>query len=574
MAGETDTRQGGTAGRGGGGGSSIFGTDMSGEGGRLNSQREIASLKIEALARAFEAEGLGVPEENGAQEAEEGAQSRGEYGKLQTLFDLEHRVRESSHFGLGLERNDSPVKNSSHGRNVKWVGQDANLLHRFLSKDCESIERMKVRTEIDKERCLKCMHGKVHSSDECKNANRSSLTPPLRNSQTPAPSTSRVPNSQASPIMEFAQTHYVHSMRAAACDSPGIPRSTPKRSLPGHVCRLHGDDAVRHWGKYLNGQDAEELIRLNLERKGLKEPPGNLNRFRSLQSLNIAHNSLRELPAGMNLPELVVLDVSYNELTTFPVEETVLPSLEKLNLSRNKISAVGALGALVCLKEVNISENELSPSLDCSGLSHLQHLYLHKNRLQRLDGLGECSQLVTIFLRNNLIEELRLPACSMLLKLDCGNNRLKELPEGLFQCRSITSVWLFQNCIEELPISLGTLQSLAFLDLRWNRLKDLPKTLPGLAALHTALLGHNLISDFPVVLCNMASLRILDLSHNLLREVHEDVATLTQLSTLDVRRNRLMERPRALDGLGSCKINLEENPFMTGQPIDSEEARI
>jgi len=34
---------------------------MSGDG-RVNSQREIASLKIEALARAFEAEGLGLPE--------------------------------------------------------------------------------------------------------------------------------------------------------------------------------------------------------------------------------------------------------------------------------------------------------------------------------------------------------------------------------------------------------------------------------------------------------------------------------------------------------------------------------
>ena len=581
-------RGGGKGGRGAGGSSqearpSAYsggrGRGMSGDG-RANSQREIASLKIEALARAFEAEGLGLPEgvrsEAEVSKAGEGGereQTEGGEDCLQTIFDMEKRVRDSSYFHLGLERSDSPVKTSSHARHTKWVGPDSNLIHRFLSKDCDSIERMKVQTQIGKERCLHCMHGRVHSSKECNNT-RSRSHAAASQSHTAATTDSPAGASRSegpvSPMMAFAQAQYLHNMEALACQSPGIARSTPKRSQPGDVCRLHGDDTVRHWEKHLEPRDAQLLTCLRLDRKGLKAPPVGLTQFRSLASLHLAHNLIVRFPEDVQLPELTELDVSCNRLTDFPVIQAAFPRLEKLNLSRNKIS--GDFRDLPpLLTEVDMSGNELL-SFCCSGLSSLQHLYLHSNRLERIDEIETCHKLRSLFLRDNRLVVVGLPASGTLLKLDCAKNRLQKLPDALPSCKNLQSLWAFQNEIKELPVSIGTMQSLAFLDLRSNLLHNLPKTLPGLATLHTALLGRNLFSEFPLVLCHLPSLRTLDMSQNMLKEVNNDVTSLFQLCSLDLSGNRLTERPAVLDSLGtSCKVSLHDNPLAGRQPDDGHE---
>ena len=552
---------------------------MSGDG-RVNSQREIASLKIEALARAFEAEGLGLPEglrsEAAASEVGGGGErEQTESGEdyLQTIFDMEERVRDSSFFQLGLERSDSPVKTSSHARHTKWVGPDSNLVHRFLSRDCDSIERMKVQTQIGKERCLHCMHGRVHSSKECNNT-RSRSHAAASQSHTAAtinsPAGASRSEAPASPMMAFAQAQYLHNIEAVACQSPGIARSTPKRSQPGDVCRLHGDDTVRHWEKHLEPRDAQLLTCLRLDRKGLKAPPGDLTQFRALASLHLAHNLIVRFPEDVQLPELTEMDVSCNRLTDFPAIQAAFPRLEKLNLSRNKIS--GDFCALPpLLTEVDMSGNELV-SFNCSGLSSLEHLYLHSNRLERIDEIETCHKLRSLFLRDNRLVAIGLPASGTLLKLDCAKNRLQKLPDELPSCRKLQSLWAFQNEIEELPVSIGTMLSLAFLDFRSNLLQNLPKTLPGLATLHTALLGSNLFSEFPLVLCHLPSLRTLDLSQNMLKEVNNDVALLVQLCSLDLSGNRLTERPTVLDNLGtSCKVSLHGNPLAGQQPDDGHE---
>jgi len=549
------------------------------EDGRVNSQREIASLKIEALARAFEAQGLGRPEgpwneaaaSEGGEETERGRAEGGE-DCLQPIFDLERRVRDSSHFSLGLGRSDSPVKTSSHARQTKWVGPDSNLIHRFLSRDCDSIERMKVQSQIGKERCLHCMHGRVHSSKECKNTrsqSHASASPSHTPDTAAEPAGTSRPEALTSPMMAYAQARYLHDIEAAACQSPGIPRSTPKRSHPGDVFRLHGDETVRHWEEHLEPRDAQQLTCLRLDRKGLKAPPGGLAQFRALASLHLAHNLIVGFPE-VQLPELTELDMSCNRLTGFPAIQAAFPRLEKLNLSRNVITGdICALPPL--LTEVDMSSNELI-SFSCSGLSALQHLYLHSNRLERLDKIEDCHELRSLFLRDNRLVEIGLPASSSLLKLDCAKNRLQKLPDALPNCKSLQSLWAYQNAIGELPVGIGTMQSLAFLDIRCNLLQNLPKTLPGLVTLHTALLGNNHFSEFPLVLCHVTSLRTIDLSQNMLQEIHDDVASLAQLCSLDLSRNRFAERPAVLDSLGtSCKVKFHGNPLKDPQTDDRQE---
>ena len=94
-----------------------------------------------------------------------------------------------------------------------------------------------------------------------------------------------------------------------------------------------------------------------------------------------AAGALPSLPAHTFSPALESLCASFNRLARLPPLPP-FPRLLHLDLSHNALTAVAALApAAPCLRYLNLGFNALA-SLDCAaGLSRLEELYAHHNRL-------------------------------------------------------------------------------------------------------------------------------------------------------------------------------------------------
>lgn len=112
--------------------------------------------------------------------------------------------------------------------------------------------------------------------------------------------------------------------------------------LPGYSQLLDSTQLVKE-KEYTSLEEAlknpEEVYKLNLRKKRLKEFPFDILKFKNLQELNLYKNRIRVIP---------------KEIGT-------LESLQKLNLSHNKIQAIPKeIGNLSNLNELIINQNDIS----------------------------------------------------------------------------------------------------------------------------------------------------------------------------------------------------------------------
>ena len=78
-----------------------------------------------------------------------------------------------------------------------------------------------------------------------------------------------------------------------------------------------------------------------------------------------------------------VLVVDHNSLTSLPASLPSLTKLERLNASSNQLTNVGAIQALVSLKQLNLSHNHLTAlSSSIAESTALQELEVSNNGLQ------------------------------------------------------------------------------------------------------------------------------------------------------------------------------------------------
>ena len=88
-----------------------------------------------------------------------------------------------------------------------------------------------------------------------------------------------------------------------------------------------------------------------------------VSRFSKLQSLDVSNNKLKELPSGIDSPELkllMTLSALNNEIESLPDNLSALPSLKFLDVSNNKLEALPPqLGECGKLKEFRCTGNKL-----------------------------------------------------------------------------------------------------------------------------------------------------------------------------------------------------------------------
>uniref|UniRef100_A0A8C1WMQ4 Leucine rich repeat containing 32 n=1 Tax=Cyprinus carpio TaxID=7962 RepID=A0A8C1WMQ4_CYPCA len=192
------------------------------------------------------------------------------------------------------------------------------------------------------------------------------------------------------------------------------------------------------------------------------------------------------------LPKLLYLDLSYNQLKAIPSSFfSSMVSLESLNISNNCLESfnVASEGLLKSLKTLDISYNNLQNlSFGESSLAALEVLHLQGNALSTLDAeiFSRLPNIRSLHLQQNLFsicpslqglmhDCIRLSSIPTLSYLYLSENSLASVPPGAFRGSPLLILDLSQNADMGLgPSSFSGLETtLTHLSLRGNQLRTL-----------------------------------------------------------------------------------------------------
>ncbi len=260
-----------------------------------------------------------------------------------------------------------------------------------------------------------------------------------------------------------------------------------------------------------------------------------------------------------------------------------LTALKTLNLRRNSLSNISALGNLTTLLSLSLGENSISDISPLGKLTKLDFLSLGENSISGISALGNLTKLTNLGLSYNSISDISpLGNLTALTELSLWNNSIGDV-STLGKLTALTSLYLSHNSIGDIS-PLGKLTKLAILDLSHNSIGDI-SPLGKLTKLDFLSLGHNSISDISSVgkltaltklglynnsisdisaVGSLTALIWLDMSHNSISDVSA-VENLTQLGALFVKGNPIsdygpLRRLKAANPNVSIDIDINNNP--------------
>lgn len=181
-------------------------------------------------------------------------------------------------------------------------------------------------------------------------------------------------------------------------------------------------------------------------------------------------------PASSIAPPTTRIDLAAG-LTEFPREVfDHADSLEVLNLTGNRLSSL--------------------PD-DLGRLKKLRILFCSNNQFTRLPAvLGTCPSLTMVGFRANQIEEIEEGALPRDLEwLILTENRLRELPAALGNCRRLQKLMLSGNSLATLPAEMVNCENLELLRLAANQFDALPEWLLRLPRLAWLALAGNPMTE-------------------------------------------------------------------------------
>ncbi|KAK7483364.1 hypothetical protein BaRGS_00025424, partial [Batillaria attramentaria] len=159
------------------------------------------------------------------------------------------------------------------------------------------------------------------------------------------------------------------------------------------------------------------------------------------------------MPCGTtDVNDLIELDLSQNEITSLPVEQSYVPSLERLNVSSCRLSDVSLVG-LDKLKVLDLNKNNLQrlhnvTHLDLSNNPLLTHLDAEFRSFLEKSGLNS---LLSLFLSNTGIKGIEADPFAGIRKfplqsdtrLDITRNEVTELGRNVFV--NWTNIHIFET---------------------------------------------------------------------------------------------------------------------------------
>jgi len=134
-----------------------------------------------------------------------------------------------------------------------------------------------------------------------------------------------------------------------------------------------------------------------------------------------------------------------------------------------------------------------------------------------------------------ICEEITLLQALEVLTLT--GNRIKELPEYLFDLITLRKLVFVENHIQKIPPEISKLTNLTDLVLTYNRIGAVPKEIGELVSLDYLVLDENRIRVIPDAIQNLTSLREFSFNDNKITRFPMSMGALTQLEILEFGQN-------------------------------------
>jgi hypothetical protein len=197
--------------------------------------------------------------------------------------------------------------------------------------------------------------------------------------------------------------------------------------------------------------------------------------------------------------------LSHNRLTSIPVSIGNLTLLERLDLYNNDLTTIpDQIGHLCTLQTLLLSHNHLtSIPVSIGNLTLLERLDLYNNDLTTIpDQVGHLCMLKTLLLSHNRLTSISVSIGNLTLleRLDLNDNRLTTLPSEILNLQNLQSLSLQNNLITT-PPHLGTIESLAFINIENNPIETGFLEIPPLERPHLLVISRPII-DLVVYLSN------------------------------------------------------------------------
>ena len=226
--------------------------------------------------------------------------------------------------------------------------------------------------------------------------------------------------------------------------------SSQKPNTPSQRGIIHQAYNTPVWDKFLS----PEVIEITRQ---LSDSDLDIIDELNLSSRNLS--TVNYLFSDLQTKNIMAIDISNNNLSHFP-ECFQLESVRRISLAANQIKSLSLSNTMTNLSTLVLSSNRIQqfPSVEClSHLPMLRQLNLHNNMIRYIsrDSLAK-------------IEDIGI------VDLNLSSNRLKYLPDSIDVLQSLRRLQLRDNNLISLPTSITSL-ALASLDVNGNKLTSPPQ---------------------------------------------------------------------------------------------------
>ncbi len=304
--------------------------------------------------------------------------------------------------------------------------------------------------------------------------------------------------------------------------------------------------------KLPNNINLEKIEEIKINYCSLNELPVNLSYLKNIINLSLKNNKLTYLPENINeLKNIKTLILDNNSLSFLPENICYLDNLETLSLNNNSIEFLPiCISKLGKLKELLIDNNNLSELPKEIVIKSLVTLSLRNNLLEKLyDNILNFDSLNELYLENNNIEKLpkNIHNLKELKKLIITNNKLIKLPKNFSKLKKIDLLSLSHNLLEILPDSFWEFENLRVLYLNNNNLIDIPDIKKENEKLFSINMNNNKIKNIPEDIHYLKNLSIIDLSFNEIERIPNNFVKLINLHNFTINDNKLLFLPKDIN---------------------------
>ncbi|XP_077183442.1 volume-regulated anion channel subunit LRRC8E-like isoform X2 [Paroedura picta] len=235
-------------------------------------------------------------------------------------------------------------------------------------------------------------------------------------------------------------------------------------------------DVSSHLQKLIIHNDGTKLVTLNNLKKlfsvqevqlincNLERIPHAVFSLVNLQELDLKDNQLRsieEIISFQHCRKLMCLKLWCNHISTIPDHIRKLKTLERLDLSHNRIETLPhQLFQCSKLRHLDLSSNNIRAiPAGMGALYNLQHFAISHNSLEALpDELFFCKKLKTLKAGYNKLHRVsqRVGSLTLLTTLELKGNQLEFLPQEICMCRALkrSGLEVESTIYESLPLEV------------------------------------------------------------------------------------------------------------------------